>query len=186
MALDATFDHLCLQLQTLREGLTGLRTTVVEDKPLHGDVVLVDAFGDAAEDLLGWLEEAQIAAAEAGEAVRQPTDLDTARRALTLCQERYNRIAHRFSSDLVLYERIGELVRLGRVRGGEWRGWSRGVREALDWCRPPIFDTNEALFACWREIVERAAAPTLAVQATVVGGRATTGGERRQSGSAAD
>lgn len=183
MALDRAFDQLGLHLGALREGLASLRTTVVEDKPLNSDVALVDAFGDAAEDLLGWLEEAQLAAAEAGDAARSPADLNAARGALTLCQERYNLIAHRFTSDLVVYERIGELVRLGRVRGGEWRGWSRGVREALEWCRPPIYETNEALFACWREIAERATAPTLAVQATVVGDRAAT--ERRRERSAA-
>ena len=167
MALDAAFRELCAQLHTLREALTSLRTTAVEDKPLRGDVVLVDAFGDAADNLLGWLEEALLAAREAEQAVARPTDLDQARRALTICQERFNRIAHRFAADLFLYERIAELVRLGRARGGEWRAWATSVREALDWCRQPLFEVNEALFRCWQELVERVGTPSLTVHATV-------------------
>ena len=166
MPLDAAFHELYAQLHTVREALTGLRTTAVEDKPLRGDVVLVDTFGDAADDLLGWLEEALLAAREAEEAVARPTDLDQARRALTVCQERFNRIAHRFSTDLFLYERIAELVRLGRARGGEWQAWAKSVKAALDWCRQPLFDADQALFLCWQEIVDRVGVPAFSVQTT--------------------
>jgi|SRR5215208_3365841 len=172
MALDAVFDALCARLAGLREALTGLRTTAVEDRPLRGDVVLVDAFGDAAEDLLGWLEGALEAAIEARAALARPTDLDSAGRALAACQERCNRIAARFESDLLTYERIADLLRLGRSRGGEWHAWATSVKGALDACRSPLFETNESLFACWREIVERAVAPTVTVQ-TIAAGRLT-------------
>src|SRR5215208_4329723 len=118
MALDAVFDALCARLAGLREALTGLRTTAVEDRPLRDDAALVDAFGDAAEDLLGWLEGALEAALEARAALSWPPDLDAAGRALAACQERCNRIATRLQLDLLSYERIGELLRLGRVRGG--------------------------------------------------------------------
>ena len=57
MSLETAFRDLSVHLQQLRDALLGLRL-VTEDKPLEGDVVLVDIFGDAAADLLGWLEEA--------------------------------------------------------------------------------------------------------------------------------
>ena len=37
MTLEAAFEDLVTHLQQLHEGLLGLRTTVVEDKPLKGD-----------------------------------------------------------------------------------------------------------------------------------------------------
>jgi hypothetical protein len=149
--------------------LVGLRTTAVEDKPLEGDVVLVDVFGDAADDLRGWLEEAFAAAAEGQQASAHPVDLERARRSLTICQGRFNRISQRFSSDLVHYERMAELTRFGRTRGGEWRAWATGVKEALDSCRQPLFDTGETLFRCWQELAERAEITSISVQATNIG-----------------
>ena len=118
MTLEAAFEDLVTHLQQLHEGLLGLRTTVVEDKPLKGDSVFVDVFGDATEELPGWLEEALVAAGEGRQAASYPTNLERARRALTTCQERCIRMAHHFSSDLVAYERIAELTRFGRQRKG--------------------------------------------------------------------
>jgi hypothetical protein len=86
MTLEAAFEDLCMLLEKLHEGFIGLRTTVVEDRPLDGDSVLVDVFGDAAEELLGWLDEALVAAGEGRQAATYPIDLERARRALTTCQ----------------------------------------------------------------------------------------------------
>ena len=166
MALEAAFQDLCARLAALREALSGLRTTVVEDKPLRGDVVLVDVFGDAAEDLLGWLEEALAAASAGQRAVDHSVDLDRARRSLITCQERFSRIAHRFSTDLAPYERVADLTRLGRERGGEWRAWANSVKEAFGWCHQPLFDVNQALFRCWQEIAERATMSSVSIRAT--------------------
>ncbi len=174
MALEIVFHDASLSLQALREALTGLRTTVVEDKPLQGDVVLVDLFGDAADDLLGLLDEALAAAIEGQQAVIHPADLERARRALTTCQKRFNQIAHRFSSDLLRYERIAELKRFGRRRGGEWRAWASSVKAALDWCQQPLFDVNQALFNCWQELAERAGMHVVTVQATNIGQQLTS------------
>lgn len=169
MALEAAFNDLGTQLQSLHEGLVGLRTTVMEDKPLRGDAVLVDLFGDAADDLIGWLEEALVAVNEVRQTVAYPVDINHTRRALATCQERFNRIAHLFSSDLVCYERIAELTRFGRTRGGEWRSWADSVKAALDACQQPLYDVNQALFLCWQEIAERVGMTSLSVQATSIG-----------------
>jgi hypothetical protein len=169
MALETVFEDARLRLRALHEALSSLRTTIVEDKPLQGDVVLVDVFGDAADDLLGLLEEALVAAVEAQQAASAPADLATVRRALVRCQERFNQISARLSFDLLPYERIAELLRFGRTRGGEWRVWAASVKDALDWCRQPVFDVNEALFGCWRELTEQAGAGALNVQTTTIG-----------------
>jgi hypothetical protein len=169
MVLEATFADLSAHLQALRDSLKTLRTTAVEDRPLQGDAVLVDVFGDAADDLSGWLEEAIDAAETGRQAVGGPVDLDRARRSLAVCQERFNRLTDRFTSDLVRYERIAELVRLGRERGGEWRAWSRSVKEALDDCRQPIYDATQGLFQCWQELAERAGMTSVSVQTTTIG-----------------
>jgi hypothetical protein len=169
MALEAAFKELCTNLHKLHEGLIGLRTTVVEDKPLCGDIVLVDVFGDASDDLLGWLEEALADAREGQQATTHPVDLDRARRALTTCQERFNRISQRFSSDLVCYERIAELTRFGRKRGGEWRAWAASVKQALDRCQQPLYALSQTLFRCWQEIAERVGMTSVSVQATNIG-----------------
>jgi hypothetical protein len=90
----------------------------VEDKPLDGDVVLVDMLGDSADNLLGWLEEILMAANAGWQATQPPVDLEQIRGALVTCQEQFNRITHCFSTDLMRYERIAELTRVGRERGG--------------------------------------------------------------------
>ena len=61
MALEAAFNTLSEQLQLLDEALAELHRTVIE-KPRKRDVVLVDLFSDAVDDLCGWLAEAKFAA----------------------------------------------------------------------------------------------------------------------------
>lgn len=169
MALEATFHNLHVALGTLHEALTALRTTVREDKPLEGDVVLVDVFGDAADDFLGLVDEALASAADADIAVAAPTDLHRLRFVLTTCQTCFKHITQPFATDLVHYERIAELMRFGRVRGGEWHAWAMSVKAALDWCRQPLFDVDEALFNCWQELTERSCLTMTSAQATSVG-----------------
>lgn len=169
MALEATFVQLGVRLQALREALVSLRTTVIEDKPRQDEVVLVSLLGDAADDLLGWLEGALVAAGEAQQAVIYPTDLDRTRRALTACQERFQHLNRRFASELGAYERLTELSRLGRLRGGEWRGWVASVKAALDDCQPLLFKVEDAFLSCWQELAERLGMNSISVQATNIG-----------------
>jgi hypothetical protein len=173
MALEAAFKELYANLHKLHEGVIGLRTTVVEDKPLSGDIVLVDVFGDASDDLLGWLEEALADVREGQQAATYPVDLDRARRALTTCQEQFNRISQRFSSDLICYERIADLTHFGRKRGGEWHAWAASVKHALDGCQQALYASSQTLFRCWQEIAERVGMNSVSVQATNIGQQIT-------------
>ena len=171
MALEAAFGELNAQLYTLREALVDLHTTAVEDKPLQDDAVLVDLFGDAATDLLGWLEGALSAVATAQQAATYPADIGQARQALAQCHERFQHVHQRFATDLISYECIAELTRFGRRRGGEWQAWATGVKAALDECRPRLWAIAQALFACWQELAERAGMNSVAVHAINIGQR---------------
>ncbi len=160
-------------LQALREELVGLRTTIREDRPLGGDSVLVDMFGDDADDMLGWLAEALTAARDGQQAVEHQLDLNGAWRALTTCQQRFGQIEYRLF-DLISYDRLAPLMHFGRQQGGEWRAWTSSVKAALDRCQSPIYDVNQALFRCWQEIGERAGLSSVSVQATNLGQLITT------------
>src|SRR5262249_15486170 len=140
--------------QRLHDALQGLGVTAREDKPLRGDTVLSDRYGDAIDDLLGWFEEARRAAAEGCESVGHPLDFNRARRALTACHEAFQSLAQRFAADLVNYQRIAELRLLGRRRRGEWRAWVGSLEEALDRCQQPLAEVSQALFCCWQELAE--------------------------------
>jgi hypothetical protein len=170
MGLEANFASLNTQEQHLKDALQALCLTVREDLPAGGEAALADDFGDTAEDLLGWLQEA-LTACTLGEraAASSPPDLDGARRALVTCQDRHNHIARRFASELTSYDRLRLLARLGRDRGGEWRPWATSVRTALDRCRGPLDDIGQTLFACWRALTEQTAGGGVNVQATNIG-----------------
>jgi len=65
------------------------------------------------------------------------------------------------------------LTSLGRDRGGEWLIWTRNVKTALEACREPLYEVNQAIFACWLELTDRLAAATISVQATSIGQQIT-------------
>jgi hypothetical protein len=169
MALAAAFQELRVRLQQLEECLAAVQVTVVEDTPARGETVLVDQFGNAIRDIRGLLAEAIAAAGEATQAVAYPPDVDRARRTLASCQERFHRVARRFATDLISYERIADLTCLGLERRGEWRAWSRGVKDAIEGCRDPLDQAADALFECWQEIGERVGMTSVSVQTTNVG-----------------
>jgi len=182
MALAAAFQDLGLRLQHLDECLGAVHMTAVEDAPARGQNVLVDQFGNATLDMRGLLAEAIAAAEEASQAVALRLDLDRARRALTRCQEQFHGVARRFASDLVSYERIADLIGLGRERRGEWLAWANGVKDAIEGCRHPLDQAADALFQCWQEIGERVGMTSVAVQTTNVGQQFSAAGELAREG----
>ncbi len=184
MSLRTEFQGLYAQLESLNGALADLRT-VIDDRPPKGDsVLLLDSFGDAVEDALGWLEEALELAAplvqESHGKGETGFDINRARHALVFCQDQFNRVAARFAFDLVSYERVSELMRLGRERRGEWRVWAGSVRESLDGCQQQLYDTTHALFRCWQEIAERVGMTSVSVQATNIGQQVTVPTSKEQ------
>jgi hypothetical protein len=123
-------------------------------------------------DMLGTLHEARRSAVEARKAVGHPIDLDRARRAMTHCQERFHRVEQLFASELVSYEKLKELARLGNERRA-WIPWASTVKLGIEQCREPIEQTSTSLAACWAELAERLGMVNISMQATNVGQQIT-------------
>ena len=176
MSLRTEFQSLGTQLERLYEVFSDLRR-LIDDHPSQGDkVLLLDAFGDAVEDMLGWLEEAlEASAPHLPESLKgeQNFDINLARQALVVCQDQFNRVTHRFSFDLVSYDKVAQLLRLGRERGGEWQAWAKGIKMELESCQQHLYHTNQVLFRCWLEIAERVGMTSVSVQATNIGQQVT-------------
>ena len=177
MSLRTEFQSLQAQLDSLYEALTSLRTALDDRPPKGGTVLLLDSFGDAIEDTLGWLEEALGVVAPLMQAEQSQSavgfDAGRARQALVFCQEQYNRIMNRFMFDLVSYDRVAQLMQLGRERRGEWQAWAGVVKQELEGCQQHLYDTNQALFRCWLEIAERIGMSSVSVQTTTIGQQVT-------------
>ncbi|MGD0567359.1 MAG: hypothetical protein ABSA78_03050 [Candidatus Sulfotelmatobacter sp.] len=164
MALEATFRDLSVCLHHLHDGLNALQVTL-GDKPPDDESALADGVESVVLDVMGILHEARKAALNARKAVGHPLDLDRARRALTICQERFHRIEQQFAADLVSYEKLKELARLGNARRA-WLPWSNTVRQGIEQCRPPLEQTSAALAACWQELVEHSGTTSISVKNT--------------------
>ena len=169
MPIEATFQNLVNKFGAAREAFESLRLTAIEDRPLRDEVLLVERLGNAVDDMQGWLEEAVAAAADAQKAVRHPLDGYRAREALALANERFIRLEYKFFSEGVSYEGISELMRFGRRGGREWLGWTGSVIQALDQCRAPLRELDEALLLGWQELSERLGASALSLQTTNIG-----------------
>lgn len=171
MALEATFRDLSVCLHQLHDALNELQVTL-GDKPIDDESAVADDIETKVLDAMGTLHEARKAALNARRAVGHPVDLDRARRALTLCQERFHRIEQQFASDLVSYEKLKELDRLGNERRA-WLPWSNTVKQGIEQCRQPLEQTSAALAACWQELAERLGTMSISMQATNVGQQIT-------------
>jgi hypothetical protein len=170
VALEATFRELQVSLHKLHDALNGLQVGL-GDKPLHDEAALADGLENAVLDAVGVLQEARKAALNARTAVGPPVDLDRAWRALTICQERFHTIEKQFSEDLVSYEKLRELDRLGTKRGGEWLPWAGNAKQSIEECRPPLEEVSRAVARCWQEIAEHAGATSVSVRTTNIGQR---------------
>jgi hypothetical protein len=164
VALEKVFREMTECLRRLHDNLLAVQLTIRVDTPKEGSVLLVDVFGDATDDVLGWLEEAIQAAREAQKGVGHPVDLDGARRALVAVQEQFHRAEQAFLSDLVSYERLNELSKFGKRRCGEWRAWVKSVIQGIEQCRQPMIEARSRIAECWQEYAECMPATSVSVQ----------------------
>ena len=171
MTLEASFDDLDARFQPLRDAVSYVRVIACEDKPATEATALVDLFCDAADDLLGFFEDAAGAAAAGRKATQYPVDVESARHSLTRCQKSFNDFSHRMESDLLSAHRLTQLTTFGTEHGGECGAWSDVLKEALDRCKQPSFDVHQALFVCWQELTERIGINTVSVITTNIGQR---------------
>lgn len=172
MALEATFRQLTVSLHKLHDELNTLHVTM-GDTPHNDESALADGFENAVLDMIGTLHGARKSAVQACKAADYPIDLDRARRALSICQERFHRVEQLFSSELVSYEKLTELARLGSERRA-WIPWASTVKLGIEQCREPIEQTSRALAACWGELAERLGMVNISMHATNVGQQITS------------
>jgi hypothetical protein len=178
MAIEAVFLDLRRKIDALREALQGLALTAIEDRPRRGEVLLVERLGNLVEDLRGWAEEAREAAAQASDALEHPSDLNLGRRALSVANERFICLEYRFFGEAVAHGTVSELLSFGRRSDGEWRSWTSSAVQALDACRGPLFDLDQALLRAWLELGERLAARSFTVQTSNIGQQITAPAKR--------
>lgn len=178
MALERSFQELTERLHHLSESLLALRTITIEDKPIDDDAVLVDLFGDAIDDMLGWTEGAWRSSGEARQAVQHPTDLNRLWRALSDCQQRFTHVQQRYADDLSSFDRLTELNDLAERRGGEWQAWASTLKASLEDCREPLYEVVDSIFVCWQEMGERMGIHSIHVQTTNIGQYLTLANKR--------
>jgi hypothetical protein len=173
VALRVELENLGCQLERMQEVFSDLRR-LLDDHPSEGDkVLLLDSFGDAVEDLLGWLQEslercAPFMPARRGER-ENDFDANVARQVLVVCQGLFNQQMQRFLVDLVSYDKVAQLLKFGRERGGEWQTWAKGIKLELESCRQYLFLTSQVLFRCWVELAEWIGMTSISVRTTNVG-----------------
>lgn len=169
MAIEAAFERLVGSFGVAEEAFHSLRLTVIEDRPPHGEVLLVERLGNLVEDMRGWLAEGHAAAVDARQSVAHPLDGYRASQKLGCANERFIRLETQFFNDAISHRTIDGLKRFGRTRGGEWFGWSGSVASALQTCREPLGLLNEAFLRAWQELSERLGASSLLIQNNNIG-----------------
>jgi hypothetical protein len=164
VALEATFRGLSFCMNHIHDALNEIQVTL-GDKPPDDEAALADGLETTVLDMMGTLHEARRTAFNARKALSHPPDLDRARRALSLCQDRFHRIEKQFASELVSYEKLKELARLGNERR-MWLPWASTVKQGIEQCRQPLEQTSKALAACWQELVEHSGTTSISVTNT--------------------
>jgi hypothetical protein len=168
MALEATFRTLSVSIRKLRDTLNAVLLTV-GDRPQERGAAPADELENTVLDLMGGLEEAGTAARSAEKAVGAEKDLDRARRALAKCQQVFHSVEQSFSNELVSYEKLRNLARLGNSRGGEWKHWAVSMKDAIEQARQPIDETSKTLAACWHELAEQSGNTSISIRSQNLG-----------------
>jgi DNA-binding ferritin-like protein len=163
MALEATFRELTTGFHRLHDVVNALHVTM-EDKP-EDSAAVADDLADKTLELLGSVHDARRAAVKARQSLRHPPDMDQARRLLTACQERFHRIEQKFSVNLVSYEKLKELARVGS-RNKEWSAWAHGAKQGIEQVRAPLDEISTTLAKCWHELVEHGGKTSISVTTT--------------------
>ncbi len=180
MALDKAFQDLCDRLHALETELEELSSAVLHSKPAESranagsskEHYLADLLWEMVAEMQGRQKEASVAAAAAKRAVEPPLNLDRAWRMLKASHEAVNLIGRQYSSEIVPYERVNDLMTL-RAEHPEWAGWVEAQRTHLSRLGKQISDASDAFLACWQEIAERVGMTSVSVQSTNIGQQIT-------------
>jgi hypothetical protein len=168
MSLEASFEKLRSALQGLQDAVSALQVTVAEDKPRHGEAVLVDWLDNTITDLSGTLEET-VCALQRAPNHQSDAQLKETRAAISRAHALIIRFTHKYLEELAAHDVISRLLEMGRERGRAWQHWVRVVKTAIDRCAAPQRTTESALLDCWHELGEQLARGSVSVQATNIG-----------------
>ena len=177
MALEVTFRDLVQTVRDLGDALSGLKSHLVHDAHPADKRSLTEKLGEAAEACSGWQFEALTAAGEARLATGYPLDLDKVRRALVLCQEKYDEARKHFEANLASDEQMEYLTEIKTSKeryrsereADQWDMWATSVLSGLKSCRKAFPEVQIGLTRCWQELAERVGANSVSVQTRVVG-----------------
>jgi hypothetical protein len=169
VTIEATFAELQQQLRALQEALEALGTTVDEDQPNQDDVIVAARLSDDLLAARGLLEETLAAADNVCRAASYPLDAERTRRALTACQQQFQRFAHIFAFELAGHTRFGDLASIGSERGHGWAEWVGVVIQALEQSAALVEEITNTLFRCWQRLAERIAIASVSIQNTTIG-----------------
>ena len=168
MTTEATFLNLEQCLQDLQEGLEMLGTTIEQDRPECGDVIVASRMTDAVLAARGYLRGVITSAREARGAVTGSLDPVLARLALTRSQEQFHRFANFFHTELHCFDRFDDLRNIGEERGRPWRDWATVVTETLGQGERIVEETRAAFLSSWKALAERMIAVPVTVQTASV------------------
>lgn len=178
MALETAMTTLSQTLDQFERTLDDLLWAVVQGQPQDGPGhTLIDHYDAATSDLLGLVKDARAAVAAGHAATQDQPDLYSVRRALSACQDCFNRLVSRFYGELLAFEWLTGLDNLARERGGEWAYWVQGVQDALSPCPPALHELGQALTPCWCDLTERAGLLAVSAHATNTGAQIYLGRE---------
>ena len=173
MSLEVALESLRRELAHLQEAVTALRVTVIEDAPRQGGVVLVDRLDNMVTDLSSAIEEADARVALALPVGSPNGTFESLRAGMREIHLLVGRFQLSYIRDLAHYDRIAELLEMGRERERGWREWSGEVKTAIERCAAPMAAVAAAMAECWSELAERLARSSVSVQATNIGQQIT-------------
>jgi hypothetical protein len=173
MSLDATLTSLRRELAGLRDVMSALHVTVIEDRPARRSVVLVDQLDNVITDMTSALEEADALAVHAMHEAQPNGPLEAVQAALRGIHALLNRFTASYIGQLASHDHLAQLLEMGDERGRGWWEWSQEVKTAIERCAAPMSGVAGAMVACWSELAERLARNSVSVQATNIGQQIT-------------
>ena len=173
MSLDATLASLRRELAGLRDVMSALHVTVIEDRPARQSVVLVDQLDNIITDMFSALEEADALAAHALQGAQPNGPLEQVQAGLRGIHALVNRFTATYIGQLASHDHLAQLLEMGDERGRGWWEWSQEVKRAIERCAAPMSGVAGAMVACWSELAERLARNSVSVQATNIGQQIT-------------
>ena len=173
MSLDATLTSLRRELAGLRDVMSALHVTVIEDRPARRSVVLVDQLDNVITDMTSALEEADALAVQAMHEAQPNGPLEPVQAALRGIHTLLNRFTASYIGQLASHDHLAQLLEMGDERGRGWWEWSQEVKTAIERCAAPMNGVAGAMVACWSELAERLARNSVSVQATNIGQQIT-------------